>query len=113
MGFVTVNSPPSTADGFVTSSHLTGGVRLGVDCSVNPFAAESESDQCLSRFGSVSLALIIGNNTIGNLDHTGRSRRPLEAISSDDDVAVPTPQGETMRPRISRSQGVQPRQPVG
>ena len=38
MGFVTVNSPPSTAGGLVTSSHVTGGVRLGVDCSVNPVA---------------------------------------------------------------------------
>ena len=35
---VTVNSPPSTAGGLVTSSHVTGGVKLSVDCNVNPTA---------------------------------------------------------------------------
>jgi hypothetical protein len=38
MGFVTVNSPPSNAGGFVTSSHGTGGVMVCVDCRVNPVA---------------------------------------------------------------------------
>jgi hypothetical protein len=38
MGFVTVNSPPVTAGGLVTSSHVAGGVRSGVDCSVKPAA---------------------------------------------------------------------------
>ena len=38
MGFVTVNRPPVTTGGLVTSTQLAGGVRLGVDCSVNPVA---------------------------------------------------------------------------
>lgn len=38
MGFVTVNCPPSTAGGLVTSSQIEGGVRLSVDCSVDPVA---------------------------------------------------------------------------
>jgi hypothetical protein len=36
--FVTVNSPPSTAGGLVTSSQLGGRVRSGADCSLNPVA---------------------------------------------------------------------------
>jgi hypothetical protein len=38
MGFVTVNSPPITTGGLVTSTHVTGGVKLGVERSVNPTA---------------------------------------------------------------------------
>jgi len=48
MGFVTVNSPPSTAGGFVTSSHVMGGVRLGGDCSVNPVAFAGQYGHRLS-----------------------------------------------------------------
>jgi len=38
MGFVTVNCPPVTASGLVTSSHGSGAVMVCVDCSANPVA---------------------------------------------------------------------------
>ena len=37
--FVTVNCPPITAGGLVQSIQVTGGVRLSVDCNVNPAAS--------------------------------------------------------------------------
>ena len=35
---MTVNCAPMTAGGFVESIQVTGGVKWGVDCSVNPAA---------------------------------------------------------------------------
>jgi hypothetical protein len=68
MGLVTVNGPPVTAGGFVTSSHATGGVRLGVDCSVNPVALVGQERirelPLAAQTGSIVLrGWTIGKNT--------------------------------------------------
>lgn len=48
MVFVTVNCPPRTAGGLVTSSYVEGGVRLGVDCNVNLGAVMINPPLCAS-----------------------------------------------------------------
>ena len=60
MVLVTVNWVPITACGFVESIQVTGGVKSGVDCNVNPTAFVGQE-----RMSSLPLGLTFRDGSSG------------------------------------------------
>jgi hypothetical protein len=73
----------------------------------NRIIRERVGGERVSCFGGVSVALMIGHNTVRNLDYAVVCRRPFETGCANDSASGKMNQPEAMRPRISNRRGLQ------
>src|SRR5439155_967690 len=63
---------------------------------------EREADECRRRLRRVPLSLVIGSDSVGDLDYARVIWRPLETSGADDQLTLPVDDRESMYPRVWR-----------